>query len=96
MSLSAEDRAWIRDLMRSEIAASEERTYRRIKDGALSELRADFSTMNGEIVTMKGEITTINEKLDSMGEDLGKVMERVEEIPLLRQDFDDFRQRMDP
>lgn len=38
MSLAANDRAWIRDRMRSEVAASEERTYRRIKYGALSEL----------------------------------------------------------
>ena len=39
MSLSPEDRAWIAQFMRSEIEASEERTYRRIKDGALSELK---------------------------------------------------------
>ena len=38
MSLTREDREWIGTLMKSEISASEERSYRRIKDGALSEV----------------------------------------------------------
>jgi len=38
MGLSTEDRNWIRDFMRAETAASEERIYRRNQENALGEI----------------------------------------------------------
>ena len=48
------------------MTASEERTYRRIKDGALTELCKE----------MQEGFAEVNGRIDSMGKDLAKVMER--------------------
>ncbi|MDE2974338.1 MAG: hypothetical protein OXU64_06405 [Gemmatimonadota bacterium] len=55
MSLTREDQEWIR----GEMVASEARVYRRIKEGALSEV--------------DGKLSEINGKLDSMAEDVAKI-----------------------
>lgn len=59
MGLTSEDRRWTKDTLRSEFAASEERVYKRIEDGALSDLRKD--------------VVSITERIDGMAEDVAKI-----------------------
>ena len=59
MNLTTEDRAWIQDL----IAASEERSYRRIRDGAVSGLRSE----------MRDGFASLQECMDGMAEEVAKI-----------------------
>ena len=82
MALTNDDKRWIAN----EIAASEDRSYRRIKDGALSELRGEIRTEMGELRTelgemigevgrqvdhLEGEMRVMNENVSSIREHLG-------------------------
>lgn len=81
MGLTSEDRRWVEDAMRS----SEERTYKRIKEGALSELRKDmdagFASVNGridgvaedvaKIPVIEGELREMNGSLQAIRDHLG-------------------------
>lgn len=101
MSLTCEDREWIGNLMRSEISASEERSYRRIRDGALSEVN---QRLEGIVTMLRGETAAVEVTLrDGMagmkrelGEMIGDVGVRVDQIDgelrAFRSEFNNFRE----
>lgn len=80
--LTPEDREWIR----REMAASEERVYSRIKDGA-GDLRRDmedgFGSLRQELGEMIGQVGARVDQVDA-------------EMKAFRQDFNDFRERTEP
>ena len=63
----------IGEMMDEKIAASEERLYRRIKDGALSEINERLDSMAGDIGILKSDFR-------SMGEDLAKLTDLPDQL----------------
>ena len=89
MSLTTEDRGGIRDIMRSEIAASEERIYRRIKDNALGEVIERLDGIDGRLDSHDKRFDTIEEILGDMGAAIGGVDSA---LIAFRAEFNDFRE----
>lgn len=105
MSLTREDREWIGTIIKSEISASEERSYRRIKDGALSEVNERLAgivtmlrdeTAAVEVILGNG-MAGIKQELGEMIGDVGLRVDQVDgELKAFRSEFSDFTEKVDP
>jgi len=74
VSLTKEDLKQIRELVRKETAASEERVYRRIKDNALGEVEERLVTVFGEkFGVIEARLGAIEETLADMGAAIGGI-----------------------
>ena len=98
MALTDDDKAWIVDAITNAIDKSEERLYRRFKDGALSEITSQLSAINTRLDGHDERLQEIDERfnglyimrlpaieksLDSIAKNLSSMAEDVAKIPLI-------------
>ena len=75
MSLTNEDRKWIT----KEMAASEERVYKRIKEGALSEVNKRLDGLDGRLDGLDGRLDGLDGRLDGLDGRLDGINGRLDE-----------------
>lgn len=64
--------------MRSEIAASEERSYRKLKEGALSEVNERLDSIENVLADQGRMIGTIDDELKAFRQDFADFQQRME------------------
>ena len=77
MSLTANDRKWIQELLRSEITKSENRVVKKLETNSLGDMKRDIADLKGDMAYVKArvagseEIAVMNENIRALRDHAG-------------------------